>query len=58
MDTRPKNCRQRLQDEGKAYPRSGCEACRRSVFQGLGEHCTLGARIMDRLRENLSSKKS
>ena len=26
-DERPENCRDRLQDEGKPYPKSGCEAC-------------------------------
>lgn len=26
-DTRPSNCRNRLRDEGKAYPRSGCASC-------------------------------
>ena len=25
--TQPENCRNRLQREGKAYPRSGCNAC-------------------------------
>jgi hypothetical protein len=26
-ETRPANCRQRLRDEGKMYPRSGCDVC-------------------------------
>lgn len=38
-DPRPADCRFRLQDEGKAYPRSSCTACRRSVTQGLGKRC-------------------
>lgn len=27
MPDKPKNCRNRLRDEGKAYPRSGCDYC-------------------------------
>ena len=27
-DTRPQLCRQRLKDEGQAYPKSGCLVCR------------------------------
>src|SRR5690606_22220461 len=26
-DARPSNCRNRLRDEGKAHPRSGCQSC-------------------------------
>lgn len=40
MDKRPANCRFRLQDEGKPYPRSSCTACGKSVATGLGSHCT------------------
>ena len=36
-DTRPLNCRFRLQDEGKAYPRSGCQAC--GLNLGVGNIC-------------------
>ena len=39
IDHRPVNCRFRLQDEGKPYPRSSCEACGRSVLTGLGKRC-------------------
>lgn len=42
IDTRPANCRHRLQDEGKAYPRSSCTHCGKSVMNGLGVACTLG----------------
>lgn len=31
IDQRPKNCRERLHEAGKAYPRSGCEACSRHL---------------------------
>lgn len=39
MDLRPKNCRFRLQDEGRLYPRSRCEACGRGIASGLGKEC-------------------
>ena len=38
-DPRPANCRFRLQDEGKDYPRSSCPACGRTVTTGLGNKC-------------------
>lgn len=38
-DMRPENCRFRLQDEGKAYPRSMCKGCNTHVFNGLGKEC-------------------
>lgn len=38
-DARPANCRFRLQEEGKAYPRSRCTACGRSALTGLGNSC-------------------
>jgi hypothetical protein len=38
-DIRPKNCRFRLHDEGKPYPRSGCKACGRNIMTGLGKEC-------------------
>jgi hypothetical protein len=38
-DTRPSDCRFRLQDEGKPYPRSGCSACKNSITSGLGRYC-------------------
>lgn len=34
-DNRPALCRQRLQDEGKPYPRSGCQACNSTAASGL-----------------------
>jgi hypothetical protein len=39
QDARPIRCRFRLQDEGRAYPRSSCEACGRTVMSGLGKEC-------------------
>jgi chorismate-pyruvate lyase len=38
-DPRPVNCRHRLQDEGKAYPRSSCTACGATIATGLGRSC-------------------
>lgn len=38
-DKRPANCRHRLYDEGKAYPRSGCDGCGQTIFTGLGATC-------------------
>lgn len=35
LDTRPYNCRARLRDENKAYPRSGCESCKTTIITGL-----------------------
>jgi hypothetical protein len=40
-DTRPKECRFRLQDEGKSYPRSSCFACNKGILTGLGKSCSL-----------------
>jgi len=31
-EKRPENCRERLKDEGKAYPKSGCNACHKNAF--------------------------
>lgn len=39
IDHRPVNCRFRLQEEGKSYPRSSCAACGRSIATGLGKRC-------------------
>lgn len=41
IDPRPPACRFRLQDEGKAYPRSSCTACGRTITTGLGYRCYL-----------------
>lgn len=38
-DERPANCRFRLKDEGKAYPKSGCMGCGRNIATGLGNSC-------------------
>lgn len=38
-DYRPANCRFRLQEEGKNYPRSSCAACGRTITTGLGIRC-------------------
>lgn len=40
-DPRPSNCRFRLADEGKAYPKSSCTACGKGIATGLGRHCTV-----------------
>lgn len=45
-EARPANCRFRLQDEGKPYPRSACQACGAKVTTGLGKSCP---RIASRL---------
>lgn len=34
VDPRPGECRYRLRDEGRAYPRSGCKSCGISLVQG------------------------
>lgn len=36
VDTRPVGCRDRLREEGKSYPRSGCGACGANLRTGLG----------------------
>lgn len=41
-DIRPDTCRFRLHDEGKAYHRSGCTACGRTITTGLGTRCAYG----------------
>lgn len=33
-DDRPQTCRNRLRDEGKAYPRSGCDYCKEGGLRG------------------------
>lgn len=43
QDLRPTDCRERLQAEGQAYPKSGCNACKKNVFQACPhEHKQLG----------------
>jgi hypothetical protein len=34
-DPRPTQCRQRLREEGKMYPRSACWACKTNIFTRL-----------------------
>lgn len=41
VDFRPKNCRFRLADEHKTYPRSGCNACGKTIATGLGRECSI-----------------
>lgn len=43
VDLRPADCRFRLVDEGKPYPRSRCRACGKGIATGLGRHCTVAA---------------
>lgn len=45
-DPRPANCRFRLQDEGKPYPRSSCQACGASIMTGLGKSCNQMPSVM------------
>ena len=46
-DTRPADCRQRLIDEGKAYPQSSCTACSMSVFHPrFGDGCVALSALM------------
>lgn len=47
-DKRPANCRHRLQDEGKSYPRSGCAACGKTITTGLGRECTWNETVTDK----------
>lgn len=39
-DKRPTNCRFRLLEEGKPFPKSSCPACGKSIMTGLGKECT------------------
>ncbi|QWY83192.1 hypothetical protein [Rhizobium phage RHph_X2_24] len=43
-DKRPANCRYRLHDEGKPYPRSSCNGCNRTVLTGLPERLACDTR--------------
>lgn len=54
MDSRPTNCRFRLQDEGKAYPRSSCQSCGKSITTGLGTECTHNRYTAPELRDPTS----
>ena len=46
-DTRPINCRFRLRDEVKPYPKSSCEGCGLSITTGLGKQCKQGSKQPD-----------
>ena len=46
-ETRPANCRFRLQEEGKPYPRSSCQGCGLHVSRGLGSSCSWGSKTTD-----------
>lgn len=48
-DIRPIDCRFRLQDEGKGYPRSSCSACGRTITTGLGRRCYLETEALEKL---------
>lgn len=39
-EARPLECRFRCQDEGRAYPRSSCRACGKTITTGLGVRCS------------------
>ena len=39
QDHVPQNCRQRLMQQGKAYPKSGCAAC--GEFSPMGKYCDI-----------------
>lgn len=39
-DLRPKDCRFRLRDENKPYPKSSCGACGKTITTGLRTRCT------------------
>lgn len=34
IDVRPSNCRNRLKDEGKSHPKSGCQSCQNGGLMG------------------------
>jgi hypothetical protein len=40
IDLRPRDCRFRQQEEGRAYPRSSCGVCGKTITTGLGVRCT------------------
>lgn len=58
LDDLPKNCRFRLESEGKPYGKSGCRACGRSVLTGLGKRCHLAIGDHDYDGENLEDLNS
>ncbi len=54
-DRRPDHCRFRLQDEGKPYPKSSCQACGKGIASGLGRECSITAGSVDDLRRKLQA---
>lgn len=50
-DARPVDCRFRLQDEGKPYPRSSCSGCGRTITTGLGKSCHRVPAVADLQRQ-------
>jgi len=50
-DARPVDCRFRLQDEGKPYPRSSCSGCGRTITTGLGKSCHRVPAVSDLQRQ-------
>lgn len=46
-DPRPFDCRFRAQEEGRAYPRSVCHACGRTIASGLGSRCHVETQHME-----------
>jgi len=53
-DVRPQNCRYRLRDEGKPYPRSFCDGCNRGILTGLGRDCPVEKAEADRMRARVA----
>ena len=54
-ELRPNSCRFRLRDEGKAYPRSSCLACGKTITTGLGTSCSHAIDEVDKIVETLAS---
>jgi hypothetical protein len=55
IDTRPAECRNRLRDEGKAYPRSGCVSCKATVVTGFGKSCERDKTEVEELTERVEA---
>lgn len=45
-DARPSNCRNRMRDEGKAYPKSGCQSCGNGGLMGCPHERGEASRIV------------
>ena len=52
-DTRPIDCRFRCQDEMRAYPRSSCHACKKTITTGLGRECSMVRDVAKEVRDDL-----